>query len=196
MKFIDRTDAGSKLISLIADLDNPVILALPRGGLPVARAVADHFNYDLDVLIVRKLALPDSSEFALGAIAEEDVIYLSDNFGMKKVIEKETAEINRQKELFKPKKAVDLNDRNVLIVDDGLATGKTALVAGQAAKKKGASKVFGAFPVGTPQAKFMLEGDAYDEVFLYLEDPFLTSVGRFYQDFHQLTDDEALSFLD
>lgn len=194
--FKNRLDAGEKLIPLVKGLDNPLIVALPRGGLPLAQIISDRLSLDRDVCLVRKIASPENPEFALGAIGEEGVIEIEEGgAGIEMVIEKERQEIKRQKKMFVSGSRPIIQGRDVVVVDDGLATGRTAIVAGEVMKRKGARKIIGAFPVGSPRAKKLLEEGPYDEVRFIVEDPALSFVGNYYDDFRHIEDKEALQYI-
>ncbi|HET6502509.1 MAG TPA: alpha/beta family hydrolase [Amycolatopsis sp.] len=206
MPFTDRGDAGRRLAERLAGLhdDNVVVLALPRGGVPVAFEVARVLGAPLDVIMVRKLGVPYQSELALGAIGEDGVRVLNDEtMRMARVTAEELAaveraeraELRRRVEKFRAgRPRVPLTDRVAVIVDDGVATGSTARAACQVARAEGATRVILAIPVGAPEAIISLREEA-DEV-VWLEAPsWFYAVGQWYRDFRQTTDDEVAELL-
>jgi predicted phosphoribosyltransferase len=205
--FHDRHDAGRRLADALAPLrgERPVVLGLPRGGVPVAAEVARALDAPLDVILVRKLGVPRQPELAMGAIGEDGVRVLNDDVvrgvaASSQVIDeveaRERAELADRAERYRAGRArVDLTGRTVIIVDDGIATGSTARAAIAVARAHGASKVVVAAPVGPPRVGHELAGEA-DEI-LCLESPArFVAVGQFYEDFSQTTDAEVVAELD
>ena len=204
--FKDRTEAGRRLAGLLKDSVegvNPIVLALPRGGVPVGFEVAKELGLKFSILPVRKLGVPSNPELAFGAIDPDGDIYLNksvvESFGLtpeiiEEVRQKEYAELMRRLELYLEGKLPALNGREVFIVDDGFATGFTALAACGFAKKRNPYKVVLAAPVAPPDAVVMLEQNCADDVVVYeTPEPFF-AVGMFYEDFHQLTDEEVIKY--
>jgi len=204
--FRDREKAGELLAraleGVIKKEKNPIILAIPRGGIPVAYKIAEHFNVPMSVVVVRKLGLPWNEESGFGAIDPDGtpyydrsvLSYLSEE-EIKKVVEKELKELREREKKFLPKGYPDLKSRQVIIVDDGVATGYTAIAAANWAKKKGASEVIIAVPVCPSDAKERLEKYVDKFVCYYPSDTPAFAVGMFYQDFHQLSDEETKKYL-
>ncbi|HEY7965641.1 MAG TPA: phosphoribosyltransferase family protein [Solirubrobacteraceae bacterium] len=206
MGFADRRDAGRQLAaSLAARVVAPtLILALPRGGVPVALEVARAFAVPLDVLGARKLGAPANPERAVGAIAEGGVAVLDQHAasrcgvtqeGLDEMLRREREELARQVALYRAgRPAQDATGAVAVIVDDGLATGLTALAAVRAARARGAASVILAVPVGAPQAVAMLSEEA-DEVVCHTVPRRLRAVGGFYGDFSPVSDEEVASCL-
>ncbi len=204
--FYDRREAGLKLAESLSSHigKNMLVLALPRGGVPVAHEVAKVFSLPLDVLLVRKLGVPGQEELAMGAIAtggvslpnREVVEQLGITTGIFHEVEAREADILRQREQTyrQGRPPLNLKGRNVILVDDGLATGSTMQAAVATARNLHASSITVAAPVGSkPACKSMLE--SADEVVCYATpDPFI-SVGRWYVNFDQTTDEEVLETL-
>src|SRR5690606_11950621 len=205
--FSDRYQAGSRLADALSHLrgaSDLVVVALPRGGVPVASEVAAALGAPLDVLVVRKLGAPGHEELAVGAIAsggvrivnEELVRYLGvDAAELDRIAERETHELRRREALYRDQRAaLDVAGRTVVLVDDGVATGATMLVAVEALKELGAKRLVVAVPVGAPDSMARLR-EAADEVVCLLAPPELTSVGQWYDDFSQTSDAEVRSLL-
>ncbi len=206
MLFENRTDAGKKLAALLKDFVegvNPIVLALPRGGVPVGFEVARELGLKFSILPVRKLGVPANPELAFGAIDPDGDIYINktvvENFGLtpeiiEEVRRKEYAELMRRLEIYLGGKLPTLSGREVFIVDDGFATGFTALAACGFAKKRNPYKVVLAAPVSPPDTVAMLRQNCADEVVVYeTPEPFF-AVGMFYRDFHQLTNEEVIKY--
>ena len=204
--FRDRRDAGRRLAERLEDLraERPVVLGLPRGGVPVAYEVARSLGAPLDIILVRKLGAPMRPEYGIGAIAEEGVRFVDrralavlgiDRGQLGRIIAKEQAELDRGLRLYRgDRPAISLRDRTVILVDDGVATGGTAIAAARAARARGASKVVLAVPVGPPGAGGRF-ADEVDE-FACLEAPEdFFAVGAYYETFGQTSDDEVRDLL-
>ncbi|WP_336048860.1 phosphoribosyltransferase family protein [Streptomyces sp. CA2R101] len=206
MLFTDRADAGHRLAESLGHLrgEEPVVLGLPRGGVPVAFEVARALGAPLDVIVVRKLGVPYQRELGFGAIGEGGVRVISDDIvrrgrldqaDLASVEHAEAAELTRQAERFRAgRRRLDLTGRTAIVVDDGIATGATAAAACQVVRAQGAARVVLAVPVAPPDAAERLRG-ATDE-FVCLSTPFaFSAVGEWYQDFSQTPDDEVVSLL-
>ena len=200
----DRADAGRVLAEHLDHLRDPhtVVLALPRGGVPVAFEVATRLGAPLDVIVVRKLGLPRQPELAMGAIGENGVRYL-DDLAMAGVRPDEIAEVEavERRELDRriaryrgQRPGIGLAGRIALIVDDGLATGSTARAAAMVARLAGARRVVVAAPVGPIDSADRLAGVA-DEVVLAAAPASFSAIGPFYADFSQTTDAEVRRLL-
>ncbi|MEU5841790.1 phosphoribosyltransferase family protein [Rhodococcus sp. NPDC047139] len=211
MRYATREDAGRRLARSAGHLrgTDTVVLALPRGGIPVARELAAALGAPLDVLVVRKLGVPWHPELAMGAIAEGaggDSVFrvLNDDVirrgriapeSVANVEEYERAELGRRAEFLRAGRArVPLEGRTAIIVDDGMATGATAAVAALAARASGAARVVLAVPVASPDA-LRRAGRTADEVVCPWVPTDADSVGAAYEDFHQLGDAEAVQLL-
>lgn len=208
MKFKNREEAGKLLAEFLKnynfDKENTVILAIPRGGVPVAKEVSKILNIPYSLVITKKLAPLNEPEAAFGAIAPNGILYIDEDLmrymGVSETeleVIKENAinEIKRRVEKYLQNKEPDIKDKDVIIIDDGIATGYTAMVAGMYAKSKGASKVYLAIPV-CPVDSIARAKRVFDEVIcLYpVESPFF-AVGSYYHDFHQLSDEEMLKII-
>jgi putative phosphoribosyl transferase len=205
-KFKNRSEAGQLLGERLGYLasDRPVVLGLPRGGVPVAFEVARALASPLDVLVVRKLGVPLQPELAFGAIGEDDAQVLNTQLvqllGLSRdtiaeVARRERAELIRRAELYRGNRiALALIGRTVAIVDDGLATGATARVAVEVARARGAKRIIIAVPVAPREAIAELKLWTDEVICLHLPTQF-QAVGEWYEDFDQITDDEVTSLL-
>ncbi|KAJ3416315.1 hypothetical protein HDV05_002255 [Chytridiales sp. JEL 0842] len=181
-----------------------IVLALPRGGTPVAYPIAEALKSPLDLLIVRKLGLPYYEEVAMGAISIGDVAYLNRPFirqssvseaDIQKVMRKEKEELRRRNEKYRGgRPPPEVKGKNVIIVDDGIATGATITAAVQAIKTLDPYKVIVAAPVGAPDSVADVSKIA-DEVVVLSKPPMFQAVGQWYRDFPQTEDDEVLDLL-
>jgi putative phosphoribosyl transferase len=206
VRYADRAQAGQILARSLEHLrgSNPVVLGLPRGGVPVAREVAQQLGAQLDILIVRKLGVPWHPELAAGAIGEGGVRVLNqdvmrsvhlDESALSAVTERETAELERRAATFRAAHpAADLAGRTVIIVDDGIATGATVMAAVSVARAKGARFVAVAAPVAAPAPARRI-AKAVDELIAPYQPADLGGVGAAYSDFHQLRDQEVVDLL-
>jgi putative phosphoribosyl transferase len=219
--FRDRTDAAGALAGALtsyADRADVVVLGLVRGGVPVAAEVARRLRLRLDVLVVRKLGVPDAPEVAFGALGPGGVRVLNPEIcatlsarEIAPVILREAAELARRERRYRSSRGADLPNvapgapdgshstpevagRTVLLVDDGLATGATARAAVLVARRLGATKVVLAAPVGSGTAVTALREVADEVVCLIVRDDF-GAVSRFYRDFAQVSDDEVSELL-
>ncbi|HEX6286280.1 MAG TPA: phosphoribosyltransferase family protein [Acidimicrobiia bacterium] len=204
--FTDRTQAGRRLAERLISYKakRPVVLGLPRGGVPVAAEVAKALNAPLDIIVVRKLGLPGHSEYAMGAIGEGDVRYVDwqvvSEFGvsasqLSRVVEREQAEMGRRVDRYRahrPRVAVD--GRTAIVVDDGIATGSTAVAAVRVARALGAESVVVATPVAPQDTVERLQRVADQVVVLETPSPFY-AVGQAYLDFDQVGDEEVAQIL-
>ncbi|MGB5101912.1 MAG: phosphoribosyltransferase [Steroidobacteraceae bacterium] len=207
LMFDDRVDAGRALAKALAarkDLAGAIVLALPRGGVPVAHEVAQSLGLPLDVLVVRKLGLPSQPELAMGAIASggavvlnEDVVrYLGGRLGaLEEVKRRELAELTRRERAYRGERApLEMAGRDAIVVDDGLATGATMEAAVRALRAGGAGRVIVAVPVASAEARERIAAVA-DEVVCLATPMFFNAVGQWYRDFGQTTDDEVRELL-
>jgi len=203
----DRKVAGRALAALLVDRyrnEDVFVLALPRGGVPVAAEVARTLDAPLDVLIIRKLGVPYQPELAMGAIASggirvlnPEVIRLAgiDHDTIEEVVSMETRELERRERLYRGDRARPaLAHRCVIIVDDGVATGATVDAAVEAARRLGPARVVVAVPVAPPEAVELLEAHADEVVCPATPTPFF-SIGQWYEDFRQVGDDEVRALL-
>jgi len=205
MRFASRTDAGRQLGQhlLKQRVEADIVLGLPRGGVVVAAEVARALQSPLDVLIVRKIGHPRQREFAVGALAEPDVVIFDKSFKWKNplaraeldgVIAEEIERLREYRLQFHASAALALAGKVVLLVDDGLATGATAEAAALSAKQQKARRVIIAAPVASAHAVERLRRVA-DEVSVLLEDAGFGAVGQYYDEFSQTSDDEVMALL-
>ncbi len=207
--FADRREAGRILgETLVRDgtvrQGDTVVLALPRGGVPVGYEVAVALNAPLAVFIVRKLGVPGHRELAMGAIASGGVRVLNDDVvqmlaiprdAIERVAQEELAELARRERQYGPGGIPPIAGRDVLLVDDGLATGSTMRAAVRAVRKLGPRQIVVAVPVAAADTCDQLSREADKVVCLRTPEPF-HAVGLWYRDFSQTTDDEVRELLD
>jgi putative phosphoribosyl transferase len=207
MRFRDRADAGRRLVRQLADRvgESPIVLALPRGGVPVGFEVARELAAPLDVLVVRKLGVPGRPELGMGAISEagirliNPVVVRLEHVSADQIaaVERsERAELDRRVRRFRgDRPRVDLADRTAVIVDDGLATGYTARAACAVARGQGARRVVVAAPVASRESLADLAERADDVVCVHAP-PVFRAIGEFYADFRQTSDAEVVRLLE
>ncbi|MGW6746404.1 phosphoribosyltransferase family protein [Streptomyces sp. NPDC055025] len=206
MRFVDRTAAGKRLAEELErmDLDDPVVLGLPRGGIPVAYEVARALGAPLDVIAVRKLGVPYQPELGFGAIGEDGVRIMNDDvLRAARVGPRERAAVERDarqalelrlRRYRGDRPPVGLLGRTAVIVDDGMATGSTAFAACRVARARGAARVVLAVPLAPPDALGWL-GQEADAVVCLSSPEYFGSVGQWYVDFAQTSDDEVAALL-
>jgi len=205
--FKDRLDAGRQLASRLGRYTalEPVVVGLPRGGLPVAAEVADRLGAPLDIIVVRKIGLPWQPELGIGAVAEGGIRVLNDVLVEEVGIEpieleaataRERGELARRVHRYRGERsAVPVDGRVVIVVDDGLATGYTARAAIEAIRRGGARRVILAVPVAPEDSVAAMRGVA-DEVVVVDTPPRFFAIGDFYEDFAQTSDEEVVSLLE
>jgi putative phosphoribosyl transferase len=204
-KFADRSEAGIALGKRLADDykgHDPLVLGIPRGGVLVAYEVAKILNASMSVIITKKLPHPLHDELAIGAIAEDGSAYLSPlgkaltESTLNRIVKAQRKEIDSRIQRFRQGKALpEIQDRNVVIVDDGIATGSTILPAILLCKKQNASTVTVASPVSGE--KYVSEMTSVADSIIVLEQPdYFSSVGQIYHDFHDLSDEEVIRVLE
>jgi len=204
-RFEDRADAGRRLGEALSErgIDADLVLAIPRGGLPLGRAVADALGAPLSVVVARKIGAPDNPEFALGAVAADGSAWLNDAAIRRRDVDREyvdrvreeKAEAAREKAARYRGDAPPDPEGKTVVVDDGIATGATARACIERVRDGGAERVVLAVPVGSPRAVADLEAAVDDLVCLEAPDGF-RAVGQFYGQFDQVSDEEATSYLD
>jgi predicted phosphoribosyltransferase len=206
LPFINRHDAGVQLARAFVERapQDPVILALPRGGVPVGYALAEASSAPLDVFVVRKLGVPGREELAMGAIATGGAMVLSrsliDALGItaeeiEAAVARESAELERRERLFREgRPALSVRGHAAVLVDDGLATGSTMLAAIAALRRLEPAEIAVAVPVASPDTCATLAAEVDDIFCLATPQPFY-GVGQFYQDFTQTSDDEVRDLL-
>ena len=205
--FANRKEAGQKLASCLLtyhNMPNTIVIALPRGGVPVGYEIAKRLNLPLDILIVRKLGVPGYEELAIGALASGGFCLINQEIlrtlpialkEIESVIIKEKKELKRREELYRGNKPFpELTEQVVILVDDGLATGASMKVAVRAIRQKKPKTIIVAAPVCAAESCKKLEAEA-DQVICFLTPPYFTSVGNWYKDFSQLTDEEVRQLL-
>lgn len=209
MIFADRRDAGRQLAAALAHLRDrdPVVLALVRGGLPVAYEVAQALSAPLDVVLVRKIGAPMQPELAIGAVVDGDHPEIVTNpYVMRMVgasqadvaaeVPRQLAEIERRRLRYLGGRArVEVRGRTAIVVDDGIATGATTRAALRAVRRQAPARLVLAVPVAPADSLAELAADADEVVCLDTPEPF-GAVGAFYQDFRQVSDDEVVELLD
>jgi predicted phosphoribosyltransferase len=206
MLFRDRSEAGRRLAEHLGDFSRQdgLVLALPRGGVPVGFEVARALDAQFDVFLVRKLGVPGYEELAMGAIASGGVTVRNEDavrgLGIPaRVIEavaaRERKELERRERAYRDDRpAPEVRGRTVILVDDGLATGSTMRAAVAALRRQGPARIVVAVPVGAATTCAELQGEADGVVCASTPDPFF-AVGAWYQDFAQTTDDEVRALL-
>ena len=205
--FSDRREAGRELATLLPPVraDEVVVLALPRGGVPVAYEIARALGAPLDVFLVRKLGTPGHPELAMGAIASGGIRVLNDEVVqylniapelIDAVAEREQAELERREAAYRRGGPMPtLRNRTVILVDDGLATGSTMKAAVEAVKQQQPARVIVAVPVGASDTCRALGNFADEVICARMPSPF-SAVGQWYRDFSQTTDDEVTDLLE
>jgi putative phosphoribosyl transferase len=208
MSFRDRSEAGRKLAkALVAYKDQrSVILALPRGGVPVAAEVAAALHAPLDLILVRKIGVPFQPELAMGAVVDggapiivrnEDVIRLADidETEFKAICESELAEIERRRQRYLGnRERVDVADRIAIVIDDGIATGATTRAALRATRMRNPKKLVLAVPVAPTDSLAVLRSDA-DEVICLEDYEIFGAIGLYYKNFTQVVDEQVIETL-
>ena len=202
-QFCNRSEAGKFLaerLSVYVDRDDVLVLALPRGGVPVAAEVAKRLKAPLDVFVVRKLGLPDHVELAMGAIAtggvrviNRDVVegWQIPELVIDAVAAQEQEELARRERVYRgDRPAPEVEGKTVIVVDDGIATGSTMLAAVAALRQLRAARIIVAAPVIAGSSYYQIRGAADDVAAVIVPEEFY-SVGEWYEDFSQTTDDEV-----
>jgi putative phosphoribosyl transferase len=203
--FVDRNDAAERLASALAKYkgQNPLVLGIPRGAVPMAYVIAERLGGDVDVVLVRKLAAPGSPEYAIGAVDESGWSYLNPDAGgswaddayiaSERARQLET--IRARRKLFTAHRPpIDPAGRVVIVVDDGLATGSTMIAALHALRARAPQRLICAVPVAPPETIERVR--PYCDEIVCLETPrSFYAVGQFYRDFPQISDDEVVALL-
>lgn len=205
--FRNRTEAGAELAALLRerDVEADIVLAVPRGGLPVGRAVADELGVPLDIVAARKLGAPANPELAIGAVAADGTLWVNDSLvdtigvgdeyiERKRVAEAEVA-ADKLERYRRGRPPLDLAGKRVVVVDDGVATGATTIACLRQVRSAGAEKTVLAVPVAPPETVSRLRDEA-DEVICVETPAYFGAVGSFYRDFGQVSDVEAMGYLD
>lgn len=203
MVFHDRRHAGQALAHALMAFGNQpdvLVLALPRGGVPVGLEVARALNAPLDVFVVRKLGVPGHSEYAMGALAGDGIQVLNENLvrqlqiparEVESVVRSEQQELERRERLYRGQlPPLDVRGRTVIVVDDGMATGSTMLAAVRALRARKAGRIVAAVPVAAPATCKALRADADTVICAHTPEPF-RAVSLWYRHFDQTTDEEV-----
>ena len=203
----DRPAAGRRLVAPLqayANRPDVIVLALPRGGVPVAYEVATALDVRLDLMLVRKLGVPSHEEFAMGAIASGGIQILNeqalrahpiDQAAFDSIVRRETRELLRREQVYRGTRApVQLKDQVVILIDDGLATGASMRAAIHAVRVHGPSRIVVAVPVGPPETVEALRREV-DELVCPIMPEWLMSIGHWYMDFSQTSDAEVMRLL-
>lgn len=207
MTLRDRTAAGQSLVEPLlqfAQRDDVIVLGLPRGGVPVAYEIATALEVRLDVMLVRKLGVPSHEEYAMGAIASggiqivnEDVLRANhiDQVTLDAVVERETRELSRREHAYRAgRQPLKLKDQVVILVDDGLATGATMMAAVHAVRRHNPAHIVVAVPVAALDSAEAIRSEV-TELVCPLTPEWLVSIGQWYLDFSQTSDDEVINLL-
>jgi predicted phosphoribosyltransferase len=205
MVFKNRIDAAKKLAEALSEYrgKNPLILAIPRGAVPMGKVIADELGGELDVALVHKIGAPGNPEFAIGSVDESGWVYLADYAtdvgASEEYISREVAAqletIRRRRAQYTPvRQPIDPDGRVVIVIDDGLATGSTMIAALHALKAKKPAKLICAVPVAPPDTLEKVRGNA-DDVVCLSAPPYFAAVAQFYMEFPQITDEEVIATL-
>lgn len=205
--FADRTDAGEQLAAEVrrSAFDVDVVLGIPRGGLPVARPVADALGAPLDVVVASKVGAPGNPELAVAAVADDGTTWRNDSLVAsldlttgyldEEIDHERRAASEKRRRYREGRPSLSLAGKHILVVDDGLATGATMFACVERVRAAGAARVAAAVPVGSPRTTDELARRVDDLVVLERPRRF-AAVGQFYRDFSQVTDEEAMALLD
>jgi predicted phosphoribosyltransferase len=204
MVFADRRDAGHRLAAALEHLRgrSPFVLAIPRGGVVVGRAVAEHLRAPLEAIIPRKLRAPFNAELAIGAIAEDGAVFVDEGLArgvdaayLDQEIAAQRAEIERRVRAYRGGRSLpQLDGVTAIVVDDGIATGATMIAALRAARTLGPVRLVAAIPVSPPDGVARMAREA-DEVVCLVAPHAFYAVGQFFEDFAQVEDGEVIALL-
>jgi len=206
MRFHDRRDAGRILAGRLAGMgiDDPVVVALPRGGVPVGYEVARVLGAPLDIALVRKIGAPGQPELGIGALGEDGTVILDSETiaalavtrgQIERLVERESAELERRRRLYRGDlPPLDIAGRTVVLVDDGLATGVSATAAADVLRARGVARLIAAVPVCPLGARRRLAG-RLGEIVAIEQPPRFGGVGAWYEDFAQTSDREVVALL-
>jgi len=206
--FRDRKDAGERLAALLLHLKDrsPIVLALPRGGVAIGAEIARLLGAPLDIVLVRKIGVPWQRELALGAVADGGTpeIFIDERMAeslavpgdyMRAETARQLAEVERRRQIYCAGRApVEIAGRTAIVVDDGIATGATMRVALRAVRRQGPAWLVLAAPVAAAETLAALAGEA-DETVCVATPQGLGAIGYYYDDFHQMSDDEVTTLL-
>lgn len=204
--FLNRADAGQRLAAHLKNyhFKDAIVIALPRGGVPIAATVADELELPLDVLIVRKIGAPFNEEYGIGALSEDGVpLYRANGLLEEKyvtdevheIVQREQNELRRRIEEYRGGRPLSaVKNKTIILVDDGLATGATAAAAAKYLRYLGASKIILAVPVGPAEVSATVKR-YIDEVICLSRPKIFSGVGMWYRDFAPVTDQEVLDII-
>ncbi len=204
--FKDRTDAGRQLATVLEqhDVEADLVLAIPRGGLPVGRAVADRLDVPLDIVAARKIGAPGNPELAVGAVASDGTVWLNealieelrvgDDYIDEQTDHEREAAMRKIQRYRDDRPPLELTGKTVLVVDDGIATGATTIACVRQLKNGGVGRVIVAVPVAPPEVVERLRSEA-DAVICVETPTYFGAVGRFYDSFEQVSDEQAKTYL-
>jgi putative phosphoribosyl transferase len=202
MKFNDRYDAAMQLILHLEKYKNDkgVVFAVPRGGVPIGYYIAKHYNFPLELLMTKKIGHPWSEELAIGAVSLEGQVVDTHQYIPGPYVQNEVKRIRESlRERYKKfmgdnHQPVDVKNKTVIIVDDGIATGNTMLAAVELLRKKQPEKIVVSVPVAPPETVEKMRQHVDDFICLYSPEEFF-GVGQFYKDFSEVSDDEVIELL-
>ena len=199
--FQNRSEAGRLLAMHLQKFQNDdvLLLAIPRGGVPVAYEVAKQFNWPMDVMLIKKLGHPHNKEYAIGAVGLEDRIVEPHHDVSNEYIESETIAVRNRlqqmrSELMGEKPPENVKGKTAILIDDGIATGRTVKAAVQILRKQQPAKIIVAAPVASFESIEDLSKEADEVIVVYVPENFF-GVGQFYYDFSQTTDEEVIGYM-
>jgi len=205
-QFKNREEAGRKLAERLLEWreKNPLVLAIPRGGVAVGYEIAKALKAPLDIIIPRKIGAPGNPELAIGAVTEDGTLVLNDDLVVAFRVSGDYVEVVRKREIEEIKRRRkaylgdtplrSLRDKTVILVDDGIATGATVRAAVESIRRQEPRVVVVAAPVAPPETVRALEGEVDEVVCLVVFEPFF-AIGQFYEDFSQVSDEEVIELL-
>lgn len=206
MIFSNREEAGARLAAALRaqGVERPLVLGIPRGGVAVAASIARALGGELGVIVARKLGAPGHEELAVGAVTSDGARFVNEALAaevgadedyLAREIERQLAEARRREEIFDHRLRPKLSGRTVVLTDDGIATGATAIAALRSIRRAGAKEVILAVPVAPPETLRALAPEA-DRIVCLIADPYFVAVGEYYRDFRQVEDEEVKALLD
>jgi len=205
MYFKSRIQAAQSLAEALEKYrgSHPLVLAIPRGGIPLGKVIADQLEGDLDVVLVHKIGAPENPEFAVGSVSEFGTLYISEAarlYGiplesLEQTAQSELEKLKRRRESYSPiRPPINPEGRVAILVDDGIATGATMLAAVRAIRSKMPHRIVVASPVVSPEAANTLRQEADEVITLAIPEHFF-SISQFYEEFPQVSDEEVLHIL-
>lgn len=206
-RFKNRTEAGKELVETLQKhkdlIDNSMILAIPRGGVPVAYEVAIRLNIPFSLIITKKLSSPQNPEVAIGAIAPDGTYKINQRvYSLMNISDEEfqnikedaLSKVHRRMDKYRDRKELSIKGKKVIIIDDGIATGFTSLIAAKYAQEQGAEKVILAIPVALSSSLHKVK-EEFDQVIAIISEGSY-AIGAYYDDFHQNTDEELFDYIE